>query len=313
MYLGKTKTSGHFTSKDVLNGKLLAGQMEILWFLGLAGFATPELLAAATGYTKTSIMRAYMQIMLTQFKLVKRIVFDYPFSGKMPTNFYTLSSRGYQKLGIKRKKFGWKELAAHPFSEHKFLISEVLAYFFRHDIVREKGGEERFVGDEDKWKSLLYTIKKEGQEKLQHKYGVGYTTNVAIKQLGEEMRGIPVPDLYCKFDLDYLPGLRPLKGSIKKEATIFMEVETGNRGVDRINNKLERYEHKRGFFGVNMGINDYALLFISPDDRKKKALELRLNEAPDRKFVSYPIIVLTTKELADMLPYNKHYHRPKWD
>jgi hypothetical protein len=62
-----------------------------------------------------------------------------------------------------------------------------------------------------------------------------------------------------------------------------------------------------------MGINDYALLFISPDDRKKKALELRLNEAPDRKFVSYPIIVLTTKELADMLPYNKHYHRPKWD
>jgi len=308
MYVGKTKVSGHFTKKDVLKGKLLAGQMDILWFLKLAGFATPQILMEATGYAKSSIMRKYLQPMLTQFKLVKRIVFDYPFNGKIITNFYALSSRGYQKLGIKRR-----DLEAHPLMEHKFMVSSVLAYFFRHDIVREKAGEERFVGDDGKWRILLNTIKVKEQDRLRHKYGVGYTTNVGIKQLGEEMNGIPFPDLYYKFDLAYLPGLRPLGSLIKTGATIFMEVETGNHGVEDIKNKLEHYDHAKGFFGVNMGIKDYALLFIVPNDNKKEALELKLNKAPNRKFVSYPIIVLTMKELSDMFPAVRHSYRTKWD
>ncbi len=309
MYVGKTKLTGHFTREDALNGKLLAGQMEILWFLDLVGFATIKLLMEATGYAETSITYRYMQIMLTQFKLVKRIVFDYPeFGGKIITNYYALSSRGYQRLGIKQKEIG-----VLPLMGHKLLVSRVLAYFFRHDIVREKGGEERFVGDDGKWKSLLNTIKVKEQDRLRHQYGVGYTTNVAIRQLGEEMNGIPVPDLYCKFDLDYLPGLRPLGSLIKKGATIFMEVETGKHGVEGINNKLELYDHVKGFFQSNLGIKDYVLLFIVPNDIKKETLKLKLDKAPDRKFVSYPIIVLTMKELSDMLPYSKHCYRSKWD
>jgi len=315
MYLGKTKVSGHFTSKDVMSGKLLAGQMEILWFLALAGFATPELLHTATHYAKVSIMNRYMQPMLTQFKLVKRINLDSPLAGfKAATNFYTLTLRGYKKLGIKRKEFRREELIELLFSEHKLMVLELLAYFFRHDVVRDKAGEEKFVKDGGKWKSLLSRIKREEVDRIRHKYGVGYTTNVAIKQFGEQVRGIPIPDLYCKFDVDYLPGLRPLKDfGVKQEATIFMEVETGNRGVDRINAKLESYEHKKGFFGAYMGINDFALLFISPDDGKKEALRLRVKKAPNTKFVSYPIVFTTVEELRVMLPAVRHTYRPKWE
>jgi hypothetical protein len=309
MYLGKTKVSGHFTKEDVLKGKLLAGQMEILWFLRFAGFASLDILHTATNFAEVSIMNTYMQPMLTQFKLVKRVVFDYPEGGgKIITNYFALSPRGYQKLGIKRR-----DLEAHPLMEHKFLVSRVLAYFFRHDVVREKAGEERFVGDDGKWKSLLNTIKVKEQDRLRHQYGVSYTTNVGIKQLGEEMNGIPVPDLYCKFDLAYLPGLRPLGSLIKTGATIFTEVETGNHGVEDIKNKLEHYDHVKGFFGVNMGIKDYALLFIVPNDNKKEALELKLDKAPNRKFVSYPIITLTMKEVSDMFPAVRHSYRTKWD
>jgi hypothetical protein len=307
--------SGHFTSKDVLSGKLLAGQMEILWLLALAGFARPDLLCTATHYAKVSIMNTYMQPMLTQFKLVKRINLDSPSVGlKAVTNFYTLTSRGYKKLGIKQKRFSREELAALPFSEHKLMVLKLLAYFFRHDVVRDKAGEETFIKDDGKWKSLLSKIKKEEVDRIRHKYGVGYTTNVAIKQFEDQVRGVPIPDLYCKFDVDYLRGLRPLKDfGVKQEATIFMEVETGNRGVDRINAKLESYEHKKGFFGAYMGINDFALLFISPDDSKKEALKLRAQEAPSTKYVSYPIVFTTVEELRVMLPAVKHIYRPKWE
>jgi len=315
MYLGSMKVSGHFTSKDVMSGKLLAGQMEILWFLALAGFATSDLLCTATHYAKVSVMNTYMQSMLTQFKLVKRIHLDFPSVGlKAATNFYTLTSRGYKKLGIKRKEFSREELAALPFSEHKLMVLKLLAYFFRHDVVRDKAGEEKFVKDEGKWKSLLSKIKKEEVDRIRHKYGVGYTTNVAIKQFEDQVKGVPIPDLYCKFDIDYLRGLRPLEDfGVKQEATIFMEVETGNRGVDRINAKLESYEHKKGFFGAYMGINDFALLFISPDDSKKEALRLRVKEAPSTKYVSYPIVFTTVEELRVMLPAVRHTYRPKWE
>jgi len=314
MYLGKMKASGHFTMEDVMSGKLLAGQMEILWFLAYAGFATPELLCKATNYRKSSVMRKYLQSMLTQFKLVKRINLDFSSVGfKAPTNAYVLTARGYKKLGVKERRFTREELLELPFSEHRKMVAELLAYFFRHDTSRYKAREETFVKSDGNWKSWLSEIKKEEVDKIRHKYGVGYTTNVAIKQFEEQIKSVPIPDLYCGFNVRYLPGLRLLENfGVERGAAIFMEVETGNNGVRHINTKLENYEKKKGFFDTYMDIKDYAVLFISSDEDKEKALKSRVQEAPVTKSTSYPILHTTVQELGELLVPSKHVKEPKW-
>lgn len=312
MYLGKLKKSGTFTRKDVLNGQLLLGQMEILSYLYLAKVVKLDLISIATGYTQKSVLYTYLEPLISQFKLVKRLEFEELPGVKVSTSLFTLTSRGYEKLEVRKRYIG-KDVFV--ISKHRLLIAEILAYFFRHDNERYKGATSNFIDDDGSWKQWLTRTKNRKVEEIRHKYGVGYTTNVAIKQFGEEMRGILIPDLYTLLDpMDYYPGFTKvfdrLTGGLL--GTVFIELETGsNHGLERIERKLKGYEEKKPFFENYMDINNFALLFISPDETEKGKLKERIDKVRGKMVISYSVVVMTMKEVADMLPYNKHKRKPK--
>lgn len=319
MYLGKLKTTGSFTRKDILDGQLLTGQMEVMWYLKLARVATPRLIKIATGYSIKTINQKCLYPLADQFKLVKKIkvkTLDES-ETEISTNLYGLSLRGYKKLGIKvDRRLGWEDLlGGWPISEHRRLVSEILAYFFRNSLLRKKGERADYVGDEDDWRYILRGIGEREKKRLEKEYGTeSEYAKLQIKDLASKIRKAPIPDVWCIFNCNWFRlGLIRNMGLKETDNTVlFIEVETGkDRKSTHLDEKLKRYQQYRSFFKEYLGMNNFGILFIAPNEEKEKALQARLDKAPFYPSVSYPVFVMNKSLISEMLCYNKHIKEVK--
>lgn len=299
MYLGRIKVA-KIKAKDVLEGQLYKGQWIVLWFLSIAGFADPETIALATGYSLKTVKRMYLYP-LEKFKLIKRLVFKEP---NVKTNFYSLTERGVKKLslasGIYKQALRFTPKINQIFSEHRLFENRILAYLFRYyEPEKGKGRWSReLFGDERRWRKAIQKFRNRHKKQLEEQYGIGSDMFMyQLKKLYERIKQLPIPDIYVN------------TGDFGDSFT-FIELETGEkRGKDHVREKLERYkEHAEDIEEIlneDLGrfpASKISIIFITNSKNTKETLRQHVfDEKIKVGYVPFCIDVITEEEFLKRL------------